>query len=57
MSTDPFDRLQRELDKIKQHCVDTHGTVELIPDLKARLMRELPKQLHGPRWQLSTARR
>lgn len=57
LSRDCLDRLQREFDKIKQHCVDTTGTVELIPDLKARLMRELPKALHDPRWLPTTARR
>ncbi|OXJ06909.1 hypothetical protein [Burkholderia sp. AU6039] len=56
LSRDCLDRLQREFGKIKQHCVDTTGTVELIPDLKARLMRELPEALHDPRWLTTTSR-
>ncbi|KVL32093.1 hypothetical protein WS98_21335 [Burkholderia territorii] len=49
LSTDCLDRLQRELDRIKKQSVNTPGMVELIRDLKARLMSDLPKELYDLR--------
>ncbi|AOI94153.1 hypothetical protein WS58_16515 [Burkholderia pseudomultivorans] len=43
LTTDSFDRLQREFDRIKRRYVDEHGKLTLIPDLKARLQRECPQ--------------
>lgn len=42
LSTDCFTRLRREFEQVKNLYVNSQGIVELIPDLKARLMRELP---------------
>ncbi|WP_156444540.1 hypothetical protein [Burkholderia sp. MSMB1826] len=47
LSDDCFGRLQREFGKFKRRYESSHGRIDLIPDLKARLQRELPEVADG----------
>ncbi|WP_186075126.1 hypothetical protein [Burkholderia gladioli] len=42
LATDCFDRLRREYDALKQRYVASRGRFDMIPDLRARLQREVP---------------
>ncbi|WLE64199.1 hypothetical protein GIY62_34815 (plasmid) [Burkholderia plantarii] len=42
LATDCFDRLRREYDVLKQRYLAAHGRFDMIPDLRARLQREVP---------------
>lgn len=48
LSIDTYDRLQGELEKVKRFYVRSDGKLDLIPDLKTRLQREVPQGLAEP---------
>ncbi|WJN72109.1 hypothetical protein [Burkholderia anthina] len=57
LSSDTFERLQGELEKLKRIYVRSNGNIDLIPDLKTRLQRELPQALSEPGPALAAERR
>jgi len=57
LSVDTFDRLQGEFERVKKLYVRSNGKIDLIPDLKTRLKRELPQALTEPGPALAAARR
>ncbi|WP_175816953.1 hypothetical protein [Burkholderia diffusa] len=48
LSTDTYERLQGEFEKLKRFYLRSNGKLDLIPDLKTRLQRELSDVVPDP---------
>ncbi|MBR8186578.1 hypothetical protein C6Q14_27075 [Burkholderia ambifaria] len=57
LATDTSDRLQGDFERLKKLYVQSSGKIDLIPDLKTRLQRELPQAMSEPGPALAKARR
>ncbi|WP_396334108.1 hypothetical protein [Burkholderia anthina] len=57
LATDCFERFKSEFENLKNLYVSSQGSVELIPDLKARLSVELPGVMVASNPVLASARR